>query len=150
MAPDSFIVSCPKCGAKNRIPALRRGEPAKCGKCKAPLAQAALFPDHAIDVNDRTFRDEVLDFPGPAAAFFWATWCTYCRQLMPVFDELARELTGRIKFVKVITDQNQGLASEYDVLSLPTIMLFKNGRPVNRLVGALPKNQLEYNLRRLL
>ena len=150
MAPESFIVSCPECGARNRIPARRTGEPARCGRCKAPLAPAALFPETPVDADERTFRAEVLDFTGPVAVLFWATWCIHCRRLMPVFDELAGELAGRIKFVKVVTDRNQDLASQYDVLSLPAILLFRQGHPVNRLLGALPKNQLEYGLRALL
>ena len=150
MAQDSLIARCPQCGVKNRIPAGRTNDQAVCGRCKSRLPLSVLFPEHRVDVTDATFQREILDFPGPSIVFFWATWCVYCRQLMPVFDELSRQFSGRIKFARIIMDQNEAMASHYNVLSAPTLILFKGGREANRLVGALPKEQLEYHLRALL
>ena len=150
MVQDSFISRCKQCGAKNRIPRSRIGEKAVCGKCRAPLHFTAAYPEHAIDVNERTFDAEVLKFSGPVLVFFWAPWCGHCRPLLPIVDEIASEYSGLIKFAKIDLDKNQGLASQYQVQSVPTMIMFKNGRLVNRLLGALPKDQIVYHLRTLL
>jgi thioredoxin 2 len=150
MLQENLIVRCPHCGAKNRIPRSRMADHPICGKCRTPLPGNTGFPEHAVDVMDRSFRSEVLSFPGPVLVFFWAPWCGHCQHLMPVFTELASEFSGSVKFVKVDLDKNPVTASENHVLSVPTLLLFKAGRLVNRLVGALPKNQLQHHLRTLL
>jgi len=150
MLQENLIVRCPHCGAKNRIPRSRAADRPICGKCRTPLPSNAGFPERAVDVTDRSFRSDVISFPGPVLVFFWAPWCGHCQHLMPVFTELASEFSGAVKFVKVDLDKNPVTASEHQVLSVPTLLLFKAGRLVNRLVGALPKNQLQYHLRTLL
>lgn len=74
MNTDSFIVVCPACGAKNRIPRERWGDAAVCGKCKSPLPLTGIYPDRPVDVSDRTFKREVLDFRGPVLVEFYAPW----------------------------------------------------------------------------
>ncbi len=150
MVEDNLIVRCPNCGAKNRIPRSRMGQRAVCGKCRTPLSQPAAFPERAVPAFDYSFRGEVLDFPGPAAVMFWAPWCGHCQRLLPLFDELAREFSGSIKFVKVELDKNPATVSQYQVQSVPTIILFKNGRPADTVHGAIPKHQLEQHLRSIL
>ena len=150
MVQDSFITRCSRCGAKNRIPLSRAGEKAVCGKCRAPLQSTAAYPQYAVDVDERIFDAEVVGFPGPVLVLFWAPWCGHCRILLPVVDELASEYAGLIKFVKIDLDKSPGLASQYQVQSVPTMLEFKNGRLVNRLLGALPKDQIVYHLRTLL
>jgi len=150
MVQDSFISRCKQCGAKNRIPRSRAAERAVCGKCRAPLHLAAAYPEYAIDVNERAFDAEVLRFSGPVLVLFWAPWCGHCRLLLPVVDELASEYGGLIKFAKIDLDKSPGLASKYQVQSVPTMLMFKNGQLVNRLPGALPKDQIVYHLRTLL
>lgn len=150
MVQDSFISRCKQCGAKNRIPRSRVGEKAVCGKCRAPLHFTAAYPQYAIDVNEPAFDAEVIRFSGPVLVLFWATWCGHCRILLPIVDELASEYSGLIKFAKIDLDKNPGLASQYQVQSVPTMIVFKNGRLVNRLLGALPKDQIVHHLRTLL
>lgn len=150
MTEDTFIVRCTQCKAKNRIPRSRAGERASCGKCHAPLPFTAGFPEHPVPVTDRTFAGEVLSFPGPVVVTFWAPWCGYCRHLLPTVDQIAPHYAGSIKFVKVDMDKNPATASQYQVMSVPTILLFKGGRAVNRLVGDVPRDQLEYHFRALL
>ena len=132
------------------MPKNRMGDRAVCGRCRSPLTANTYFPELALDVDDRTFGNEVLNFPGSAVAFFWASWCTYCQTLMPVITELSKKYAGKIKFARIQTDHNQATSNQYDVLSLPTLILFKNGRQVNRLTGSLPRDQLEYQLAPLL
>ncbi len=150
MVQNNFITRCSRCGAKNRIPSSRATERAVCGKCRTPLHLTAAYPEYTVDLDERTFDAEVLRFPGPALVLFWAPWCGHCRILLPVVDELASEYAGFIKFAKIDLDKNPGLASQYQVQSVPTMLEFKNGRLVNRLLGALPKDQIVYHLRTLL
>lgn len=150
MNPDDFIVPCKNCGAKNRIPSNRSKDKPICGRCRSPLSLSDTYPPDPVDVTDRTFRDEVLNFPGSVVAFFWASWCTYCRTLMPVITELSKKYAGKIKFARIQTDHNQATSNQYDVLSLPTLILFKRGQQINRVTGSIPRAQLEYQLSPLL
>ncbi|MEN6441978.1 MAG: thioredoxin domain-containing protein [Syntrophobacter sp.] len=103
-----------------------------------------------MEVFDRSFGNEVLAFPGPVFTLFWAPWCGHCARLMPIIDELASEFSGKIKFAKMDLDKNPLIASQYQVKSVPAMLLFKNGRMVNQLLGALPKYQIEHHLRGLI
>jgi thioredoxin 2 len=145
----STIVSCNHCGTKNRIPVERLRDRAICGRCRSPLA-AGNTPAHPVEITDRTFQEEVLSFPGPVLVDCWAPWCGPCRMVAPMMDQLASEYAGRVKITKLNTDDNPAMASQYGIQSIPTLLLFKNGRQVNRLVGALPKGEIEKHLRPLL
>lgn len=95
------------------------------------------------DVTDGNFKNEVLESDIPVLVDFWAPWCGPCQMVGPVLDELAKELDGTIKIAKLNVDENQETASAYGVLSIPTMILIKNGKKVDQLVGALPKNEMK-------
>ncbi len=101
---------------------------------------------NAIDINDASFDTEVLSCDKPVVVDFWATWCGPCRKLGPVLDEIAGEFGDKVKFVKVNTDENLKIAKAYAISGLPTLLVFKNGKAVERLVGLMPKSSIISNI----
>jgi thioredoxin 1 len=97
---------------------------------------------NADAVTDSSFDQEVLQSPVPVLVDFWAAWCGPCKIVAPTIDQLALEYAGKLKVVKVDVDQNIEVSSRYGVLSIPTIMLFKGGHAVEKMIGALPKPAL--------
>lgn len=95
-----------------------------------------------INANDATFQKEVLESEVPVLVDFWAPWCAPCRMVAPVLEEIAREYEGRAKIVKLNTDENQATAMQYHIMSIPTMMIFKNGQVVDQIVGAVPKHMI--------
>jgi len=94
---------------------------------------------NAVAVTSATFDAEVIKSPVPVLVDFWAEWCGPCRAIAPVVDQLAAEYAGKLKVVKVDVDDNGEVSGKYGVMSIPTLLLFKDGQPVERIVGALPK-----------
>ena len=132
-SPISTLV-CANCGTPNRIGPSERGAP-HCGKCGKPLAWVVNADESTFEVETRAQPTVVIDL--------WAPWCGPCRFVSPILDELAHQYGGRLKVVKVNVDENQGLARRFDAMSIPTIVVLRDGAVVNRIVGALPKPQLE-------
>ena len=96
----------------------------------------------AAEVTDSSFKNEVLDSEVPVLVDFWAPWCGPCRMVAPVVEEIADQYKEQIKVVKVNTDENPTVASEYGIRSIPTLMIFKGGQRVDMVVGAVPKTTL--------
>jgi len=94
-------------------------------------------------VSDADFESEVLKASGAVVVDFWAEWCGPCRQIAPALEEISGSLNGKVKIVKLNVDENPQTASKYGVMSIPTLMLFKNGEMASRQVGAAPKQKLE-------
>ena len=94
-------------------------------------------------VSDANFGEEVLASKEPVLVDFWAEWCGPCRAIAPVLEELSSELQGKVKIVKLNVDENPATASKYGIMSIPTLMIFKNGELAARQVGAAPKQKLE-------
>ncbi|MBN2124163.1 MAG: thioredoxin TrxC [Deltaproteobacteria bacterium] len=149
MDQQAVIIRCPDCGAKNRVPQARLGDRPICGKCRHTLP-ARSFHDRPMEVSDSIFQGEVLSFDGPVLVDCWAPWCGPCRMVAPILDQLASEYAGRVKIAKLNVDENPATASRYGIQSIPTMLLFNRGRQVDRLVGALPKQEIEARLRKVL
>lgn len=96
----------------------------------------------ALQVTDASFKEEVLDSEFPVLVDFWAPWCGPCRMVAPVVEEIAKQYEGKMKVVKVNTDENPSVASQYGIRSIPTLMIFKGGQKVDMVVGAVPKSTL--------
>jgi len=131
------VLSCVACGKKNRIRPSAHGAP-HCGACSAPLPWL-------VSATDSTFESEARASV-PVVVDLWAPWCGPCRIVGPILDDISREFAGKLKVVKVNVDENQRLAQQFDARSIPTILILTRGRVVDRIVGALPKDQLRVRL----
>jgi thioredoxin 1 len=98
------------------------------------------------EVSDHNFQAEVIESETPVLVDFWAPWCGPCRMVAPVLEEIAQEKGDALKIVKLNTDENQQTAIAYEVLSIPTLILFKNGQVAKKVIGAYPKRKLEAEL----
>lgn len=98
---------------------------------------------HALKVDDSSWDTQVTKAPELVMVDFWAVWCGPCQMVAPIVEELAQEYAGKLKVMKLNTDENPEVAGRYQIMSIPTILFFKNGQPVERLVGARPKRQFK-------
>jgi thioredoxin 2 len=127
-------VSCPHCGRTNRVPVAAEGRP-KCGHCKQPLPWI-------VDAGDNDFTDVVEKASVPVVVDLWATWCGACRMVTPALEQVARELAGRIKLVKVDVDKNPRVSGRFQVQAVPTLLVLDHGESVARQTGAAPAHVL--------
>jgi thioredoxin 2 len=131
------ILACPSCGARNRVGPIERGAP-RCARCKTMLPWV-------VEADTPSFDAEVSSTL-PVVVDLWAPWCGPCRMIAPVLQDLAARHAGRIKVVKVNVDDEPTLGARFDARSIPLLVVLREGREVDRIVGALPRAALEARL----
>jgi thioredoxin 2 len=138
------VVACSNCGTRNRVdPRYAAEQIAKCGKCGTPLDLSSAgepVETKPLIVTDATFQNEVLESKGrPVLLDCWAPWCGPCRMISPIMEQLAAESKGRYRVAKLNVDENPRTAAQFQIQSIPTMLIFKDGKLVDRLIGAQPK-----------
>ena len=130
-------IRCASCGTRNRVRPTASGTP-RCGRCHEPLPWL-------VDATPETFDAEIRAGV-PVLVDFWAEWCGPCRAVAPVLEQIAREHAGRVKVVKVDADRAQALAARFGARSIPLLVVIREGREVDRIVGAQPRAAIEARL----
>lgn len=134
---DNLHIVCPHCQAVNRLPAARLGQAPNCGQCHRPL-----FDAHPAEVQGAAFARHIQRNDIPVLVDFWAPWCGPCRMMAPQFARAAAMLEPQVRLLKVNTENEQALAAQYGIRSIPTLKLFHRGREVASQSGALQANDL--------
>ena len=140
MPDDPQLIDCTSCGALNRVPAekIQPGLAPVCGRCKTPLP----LPTEPFVVTDATFENEVERSPVPVLVDLWAPWCGPCRMIAPILEQLATEMSGRVRFAKLNVDENPVTGERFNVQGIPTLLIMSGGREVDRIVGVYPKPEI--------
>jgi thioredoxin 2 len=129
---ETLHLVCAHCAGVNRVPTARLGESARCGSCHQPV-----LADHPLELTSASFRKHLQHDDLPLAVDFWAPWCGPCQVMAPQFAAAAKKLRSEARLVKINTDAEPGLASEFGIRSIPTLILFKGTREIARQSGAM-------------
>lgn len=131
-------ISCANCASTNRIPTERLGDGPNCGKCKTRLFSGTVIELTAASVATTLNHNDI-----PVVVDCWAPWCGPCRSFAPTYEQAAKDLEPRYRFAKLNTEQEQPLAGRWNIRSIPTLIVFKQGKELDRVSGALQLNQLK-------
>ncbi len=129
--------TCPSCATINRLPTNKPVAEATCGRCKSPLANGL-----PVDLTDQSFSRFINKNDLPIVVDFWASWCGPCKMMAPVFSKLSEKMQSQLRFAKVNTEEAQQISSQLGIRSIPTLILYHQGKEIDRLAGALPEPQL--------
>jgi thioredoxin 2 len=144
-AAGTMLVACPQCQAIVRVPEARAGESPRCPRCKAQLLSG-----QPVALDGASFAAHIERATLPALVDFWAPWCGPCRMMAPVLDRTAAERATGLRVAKVNTDEQQQLAARFGIRSIPTLILFRDGRELARQSGAVDDGSLSRWLDRAL
>jgi thioredoxin 2 len=135
---NSIHAVCPACQAVNRVPAQRSDKECNCGKCHRPL-----FGAEPLSLKQAGFTAQITKSDVPVVVDFWAPWCGPCKAMAPAFAQASARIGGRAQFIKVNTDEEQALGAQYGIRSIPTLAIFKSGKEIARVSGAMQASALE-------
>lgn len=131
-------IVCPHCGGINRVPTERLSDQPACGKCHKPVLDGL-----PVNLGSQTFDRFISKNDLPVVVDFWAAWCGPCKMMAPVFSQLASGMSTQMRFAKVDTEQAQDISARFNIRSIPTMILFKNGKEVDRVSGALDQTGMQ-------
>ena len=134
---NAIHIVCPACARVNRLPADRLTAGPKCGKCKG-----LLFEGKPLELTGATFEKHISRSDIPVVVDFWAAWCGPCKMMAPAFAQAAAQMEPRVRFAKLNTEQAQAVAGQYGIMSIPTLVIFREAREIVRQSGALDINRL--------
>ncbi len=131
-------IVCPDCNTTNNVPDEKTADNPKCGKCKSPL-----FAGSVVELDQNSFMTHTTKNHIPTVVDFWAPWCGPCVSFAPTFAEIASEEEPNFRFAKLNTEEHQAISQQFGIRSIPTLMVFKEGKIVGQISGALPKNEFK-------
>jgi len=136
-ASNGLHIVCPHCDSVNRVAGDRLSDRPRCGRCKEPL-----FVGRPMVLHDQNFEKQTTRSDIPVVVDFWAPWCGPCKMMAPAFEQATAELEPQVRMGKLNTEESQGVAARFGIQSIPTLMVFRNGREVARQPGAMDRARL--------